>query len=122
MIHPSNMRSRLLKKKFLTFFNFSCRSFKNSGNYFLNYKIWIKIEKLGPFLIKSSFLPIYILPLHLIPCQSTRISPIDLKLYQIPIFDKGFQKNNMRGRSLTVDFFYRRILGEVPLKLEILKS
>ena len=51
--------------------------------------------------------------LRLFLCQLMRNGPINLKLYQVLIFDMSFQKNNIRGRSLTVEFFYRRFYANL---------
>ena len=72
---------------------------------FLNRKIWLKLEKFGPFNEKLSFLAICI---HTLPSSSSlsaRKCPVGLKLYQINNFDMGFQKSNTRGRNSKMFFF-----------------
>ena len=77
-----------------------------------NWNVWnVKIgpiEKMGPFLEKIVNIGKKCLyTLFSNPCLSTRECPEILKIYQIPKFDMGFQKINMRIRLKNVDFLPR---------------
>jgi hypothetical protein len=54
--------------------------------------------------------------LSLTLCQSVRECPNFLKIYPVTNFDMDFEKKLVSGRSECLDFFYRRVSREPPLK------
>jgi hypothetical protein len=51
-------------------------------------------------------------------CQSVSECPKILKIYQVTNIDMGFQKKHVSGGSEDLDFFYRRVSREPPLKIQ----
>ena len=68
---------------------------------FLKCEIWIKIEEMGPFLVKSWRFK----KKGYNPCLSAKSGPNELKIWLVPFFDMGFQKKKTLKAEIRISIF-----------------